>query len=437
MSDIVISVEKLSKRYRISLGEEQAKTWPAALRQSLGRPFSYLREMMRPPTEDEILWALRDVSFEVRRGEVVGVIGRNGAGKSTLLKILSQITDPTEGRAVIKGRVGSLLEVGTGFHPELTGRENVHLSGAILGMKRREIEQKFDEIVDFAGIERFIDTPVKRYSSGMRVRLAFAVAAHLEPEIMIVDEVLAVGDLAFQQKCLGKMDDVAHGGRTVLFVSHSMPTIARLCPRSILLENGHVVVDSDTPSAIRAYTNDLLKLTEIQSWELLEDAPGDEVVRLLVAGIFNDDGTPASLVDITQPLQIKIGYHVSQPNRRLRCAASVFTQNVCAFSAIEPADSGRQQPGYYESVVSIPANFLSEGDHSVNISIFSSRGAKVWHVSLKSALNFQVYDPMNGRSVRGDYAHNFNGVVRPHLNWQLHHHPNGTVKEGYGAPTGY
>jgi lipopolysaccharide transport system ATP-binding protein len=287
-------------------------------------------------------------------------------------------------------------------------------------MKRREIQRKFDEIVDFAGIAQFIDTPVKRYSSGMRVRLAFAVAAHLEPEIMIVDEVLAVGDLAFQQKCLGKMDDVAHGGRTVLFVSHSMPTIARLCPRSILLDNGRVVVDGATPAAIRAYTNDLLKLTEVQSWELLEDAPGDEVVRLLLAGIFDHDGAPTSLVDITQPLQIKIGYHVSQPNRRLRCAAMVYTQNVCAFSAVEPAGSGREHPGYYESIVSIPANFLTEGDHSVNISIFSSRGTKVWHVSLKNALNFQVFDP-----VTGDSTHDLSGIVRPRLDWQLHYHPNG------------
>jgi len=225
MKDIAICVDKLSKRYRIGARQKREATLRKRLGNMLASPFEYLRASLRPPTEDETLWALRDVSFEVQHGEVLGIIGRNGAGKSTLLKILSRITEPTSGTAALYGRVGSLLEVGTGFHPELTGRENIYMNGAILGMRRAEIDAKFDEIVDFAGVEKFIDTPVKRYSSGMYVRLGFAVAAHLEPEILIVDEVLAVGDAEFQKKCLGKMGEVAKGGRTVLFVSHNMASV--------------------------------------------------------------------------------------------------------------------------------------------------------------------------------------------------------------------
>lgn len=253
MSDIALTVNNLGKRYRIG-DKEQA---PTSLREGLisiaASPFRYLQQMMRPMTDDETLWALRNVSFDIKRGEVVGFVGRNGAGKSTLLKILSRITEPTEGRVVLNGRVGSLLEVGTGFHPELTGRENIFLNGSILGMKRVEIERKFDEIVAFSEIEKFLDTPVKRYSSGMAVRLAFAVAAHLEPEIMVIDEVLAVGDLAFQKKCLGKMEDVAQQGRTILFVSHNMQAVRNLCTRCILLDKGRMIFDGTTAETASLY----------------------------------------------------------------------------------------------------------------------------------------------------------------------------------------
>jgi lipopolysaccharide transport system ATP-binding protein len=240
MKRLPIVVEKLSKRFRITQPPPPTTTRGEAVMAALRAPFQYMSEMMRPPTEAETLWALRDVSFDVQQGEVVGIIGRNGAGKSSLLKILSRITDPTSGRATLVGRVGSLLEVGTGFNHELTGRENIYLSGTILGMRRAEIDRRFDEIVDFAGVEKFIDTPVKRYSSGMNVRLGFAVAAHLEPEILIIDEVLSVGDAAFQRKSLGKMENIAGEGRTILFVSHSMPSIQAFCQRVILLENGQI-----------------------------------------------------------------------------------------------------------------------------------------------------------------------------------------------------
>jgi lipopolysaccharide transport system ATP-binding protein len=253
MSDVAIRVDGLSKRYRIGQREARADSLQDALLGIVRSPFQYLLTMTRPPTESETLWSLRDVSFEVKRGEVLGVIGQNGSGKSTLLKILSRITEPTTGRAVIKGRVGSLLEVGTGFHPELTGRENIFLNGAILGMKREEIARKFDEIVEFAEIGKMIDTPVKRYSSGMYVRLGFSVAAHLEPEILVVDEVLAVGDAAFQRRSLGRMNKMAMSGRTVLFVSHTMAAIQSLCSGVMLLNGGRVVAIGDTGQIVENY----------------------------------------------------------------------------------------------------------------------------------------------------------------------------------------
>ena len=258
MNNIAIKVENLGKRYRI--GEiQQYKALRDTMTDALYAPFRGISQLVNPkseitnPKSNNHIWALKDVSFEVKQGEVIGIIGRNGAGKSTLLKILSRITEPTEGRAEIHGRMGSLLEVGTGFHPELTGRENIYLNGAIIGMKKVEIVRKFDEIVAFAEIEKFIDTPVKHYSSGMYVRLAFAVAAHLEPEILLIDEVLAVGDLAFQKKCLGKMEDVAKEGRTVLFVSHNMQAISQLCNRAILLDNGKLSKDDATQQTLNAY----------------------------------------------------------------------------------------------------------------------------------------------------------------------------------------
>jgi len=259
MSDTVITVENLSKRYRIGLKEQRNETLAGALLDALRAPvqnFRRLRSLTHfgDNEEEDVIWALRDVSFEVKRGEVVGIIGRNGAGKSTLLKILAGITEPTSGRAVIRGRVGSLLEVGTGMHPELTGRENIYLSGTILGMTKGEIDRKFDEIVEFAEIGKFIDTPIKRYSSGMKVRLGFAIAAHLEPEILLVDEVLAVGDAAFQKKCLGKMGEVAGEGRTVLFVSHNIGAVAKLCRRGLVIDKGRLLLVGPVDQALRSYT---------------------------------------------------------------------------------------------------------------------------------------------------------------------------------------
>ncbi|MFC2046000.1 ABC transporter ATP-binding protein [Chloroflexota bacterium] len=296
MREVAIRVENLGKRYRIGAARERHDTLRDAVTAGVQAPLRRLRRGTEAGRDTrDMIWALKDVSFEVQAGEVLGIIGRNGAGKTTLLKILSRITEPTDGRAEIRGRVGSLLEVGTGFHPELTGRENIYLSGAILGMRRHVTERKFDEIVDFSGVEKFIDTPIKRYSSGMNVRLGFAVAAHLEPEILLVDEVLAVGDAAFQRKCLGKMEDVSRQGRTVLFVSHNMGAMRTLCPRGILLDGGTVKTDGDADQAIACYLNSL-EATSSQLVGERTDRRGQGSVRLTGVDISNCASPPSGIL---------------------------------------------------------------------------------------------------------------------------------------------
>jgi lipopolysaccharide transport system ATP-binding protein len=316
MGNTAVRVVGLGKRYRIGLRQRR----PATLRETISRaaaaPFSYAASLLRLPSEDEILWALKDVSFEVPQGAVVGIIGRNGAGKSTLLKILSRITEPTEGYAELYGRVGSLLEVGTGFHPELTGRENIYLSGTILGMTRSEVGRKFDQIVDFSGIERFIDTPVKRYSSGMYVRLAFAVAAHLEPEILLVDEVLAVGDVEFQQKCLGKMSDVAGEGRTVLFVSHNMSAVRQLCETAMLLDAGMIHQKGSASECVDSYLGRYMmrKGTILQHMVVR-----DPIVQIIDIHVNATREDVIYLESDTRKLEISFGARVLSP-----CMASVY-----------------------------------------------------------------------------------------------------------------
>jgi lipopolysaccharide transport system ATP-binding protein len=304
MSSIAIRVQDLGKEYRIGVRAGKYKT----LRESLASfASSPLRLLGRGKKADERIWALRDVTFAVGQGEVVGIIGRNGAGKSTLLKILARITEPTCGLAEIHGRVGSLLEVGTGFHPELTGRENIFLNGAILGMRRAEIARKFDEIVAFSEVETFIDTPVKRYSSGMYLRLAFAVAAHLEPEILLVDEVLAVGDAEFQKKCLGKMGDVAREGRTVIFVSHNMPAVQALCSRAILLRHGGIVLDGDISDVLREYLG-YLHETAVDAFGNNPERSGDGAIRLTGARLLDDQQQPASRLVAGRPVTLEFSY---------------------------------------------------------------------------------------------------------------------------------
>jgi lipopolysaccharide transport system ATP-binding protein len=327
MTEISIIVENLSKMYNIGISRQRHDTLRDQFIDLVASPF---RHKGVDSADDGIIWALKDVSFEVRQGEVLGVIGRNGAGKSTLLKLLSRITEPTSGRAVINGRVGSLLEVGTGFHPELTGRENIFLNGAILGMHRHEISKKFDEIVAFAEIDKFLDTPVKRYSSGMYVRLAFAVAAHLEPEILLVDEVLAVGDVAFQKKCLGKMGNVAKEGRTVLFISHNLASISNLSHRACLIDNGQLVKDGETEDVINFYMQSINQFdnSSIKDNSLLniKQREGNGDLRFSDLKIFDSHDNPISLLKCGDDVTFELGYsgQVNLKNKNVVMSIAFF-----------------------------------------------------------------------------------------------------------------
>jgi lipopolysaccharide transport system ATP-binding protein len=363
---------------------------------------------------EETIWALKNVSFEVKGGEVVGIIGRNGAGKTTLLKVLSRITKPTAGCAEVRGRVGSLLEVGTGFHPELTGRENIYLNGAILGMKKAEIERKFDEIVAFAEIEKFMDTPVKRYSSGMYVRLAFAVAAHLEPEILLVDEVLAVGDAQFQKKCLGKMGDVAREGRTVLFVSHNMAAITRLCPRTVLLDEGRVLIDGNSQEVVSAYLKSDLGTAATREWPDLQAAPGDHVVRLRAVRVLTEEGCPAESVQPQQPVGLEMEFDVLESGYVLVPIFHIFSERGGhLFSAADrdPAWQDRPRPsGRFVSVVWVPENLFNEGRFTVNVSV-NSADQVINHFYAYDAVSLIVAD-----SLHDDYQPTA-GSIRPAVQW--------------------
>jgi lipopolysaccharide transport system ATP-binding protein len=351
MGDIAIRVDDLGKRYRIGTIQKRHDTLRDALVAGIRAPLNRLRRNLNPSADTQVgkefIWALRNVSLEVRHGEVLGIVGRNGAGKSTLLKILSRITEPTEGRAELYGRVGSLLEVGTGFHQELTGRENLYLSGAILGMRKTEIDRKFDEIVDFADIGKLIDTPVKRYSSGMYVRLAFAVAAHLEPEILLVDEVLAVGDVAFQRKCLGRMGDVARQGRTVLFVSHNMAAVQTLCSRGILLRKGRVWASGTPSETVASY---LRTLEETASQDLLQrtERRGRGRVRLARIDISAGEGARLGTLVVGQPA--RFAFFLTEVRRGIACTFTIYDQYGQAVANLNSAVSGSQD--LYEPVPS-------------------------------------------------------------------------------------
>lgn len=418
MSKYAISVENVSKQYQIGQ-REPYRTLRDALVETWMAPFRRLRHLtdFSKPAAQSTFWALKDVSFQVQPGDVIGIIGPNGAGKSTLLKILSRITEPTLGRARLRGRVGSLLEVGTGFNGELTGRDNIYLNGAILGMKRREIERKFDEIVAFSELETFIDTPVKRYSSGMYMRLAFSVAAHLEPEILIIDEVLAVGDAAFQRKSLGKMQDVSSEGRTVLFVSHNMPIINRLCNRAILIDQGRVVADGETLSVTAAYLNRVSESGGGRDWNL-ESAPGNRRLKLLSAKVLQN-GIPTSVTQVSESLSVQLEYMLFEPDLFFRCAVLLYTQGVCAFSTVEPAEASRPQPGRYTSTVIIPPDLLVEGEYAISIFVFATMDSRLHYVKVKEAVVFQVVDTRPDAASRNEHAYKLPGLVRPPLAWEM------------------
>jgi len=361
------------------------------------------------------VYALKDVSFEVKRGEVLGIIGRNGAGKSTLLKILSRVTTQSSGQIKVKGRIASLLEVGTGFHPELTGRENIFLNGAILGMRKAEIARKFDEIVEFSGCARYIDTPVKRYSSGMYVRLAFAVAAHLEPEILIVDEVLAVGDAEFQKKCLGKMKDVAGHGRTILFVSHNMSAVMNLCTRCLYTKNGMIAADGETAGVVDCYLRDNAVRKSEVSFTSLDMNACSKQVSVLGARVLNSKGDIGGTILTTEPTFIEVDYVQLKNEAAPKLNIHLSTEdNTCAFACFE-ITNGVKKRGKIRSRVEIPAEFLNSRSYTVSIYFTNVTNNKPV-IELKDILVLEVVDNMDAPS-RQDYKGYFPGVVRPVMPW--------------------
>ena len=423
-SEIAIRAEGIGKRYRI--GATQGVSRYRSLREDIAELASRRRSKAREGQKD--LWALKDVSLEIRAGETVGIIGRNGAGKSTLLKILARITPPTSGRGETVGRVGSLLEVGTGFHPELTGRENIQLSAAIMGMRRHEVSARFDEIVEFSGLEKFLDTPVKRYSSGMYMRLAFSVAAHLEPEILLVDEVLAVGDADFQKKCLGRMEEFGGTGRTVLFVSHSMPSVLRLCPRVILLDDGHLTADGNGSHVVEEYMGRGSGGAE-REWPDISTAPGDDRVRLKSVRVVNASGEPTPEIDIREPVFVEVDYWNLSRDPDFRAFANIHFFNAEGTYLFISGDTNnmtwRRQPrraGLVRTRCRVPGNFFAEGGVFITAAV-SSLDPTVIHAIENDAVAFHVMDPSEGDGVRGEWAGEFPGVVRPMLEWQLTEEP--------------
>jgi lipopolysaccharide transport system ATP-binding protein len=419
VSETVITVEGLSKRY--TLRHQAARgSLREKLTSALHAPARWLRRSSEVKSGlHEEFWALRDVSFSVNRGEVIGIIGRNGAGKSTLLKILSRIIEPTAGRVTLHGRVSSLLEVGTGFHPELTGRENIFLNGAILGMVRTEISRKFDEIVAFAEVERFIDTPVKHYSSGMYVRLAFAVAAHLEPEILIIDEVLAVGDTAFQQKCLGKIGSVARGGRTVLFVSHNMAVVQNLCSHAILLRDGRLSLRGTAQVCVSEY---LRSTTESSGEVLVENQPpaASSEFRFIRIAVIGPDGRPTAQVNLSAGVCIELDYRLDRPVRGAQIVFELWNElGVCVLCSsdfdTEPERFFADKPaGRHRVRCRIPRDFLRPGTFALHVS------ASVPNVrplaELPNVLGFQVVDD---GSILIKLSQDRRGVVLPILPWEI------------------
>ena len=411
-----VTAEGISKEYRIG----QMRPAYGTLRDSIAHSVKRIRTgHLHDPAET--IWAVRDVSFQADEGEVLGIIGPNGAGKSTLLKILTRITTPTEGRAEIRGRVGSLLEVGTGFHPELTGRENISLNGSILGMTRGEIAQNFDAIVEFSGVEKFIDTPVKRYSSGMFVRLAFSVAAHFEPEVMIVDEVLSVGDADFQRRSLGRMEDIGDSGRTVLFVSHNLQAMLQLCDRSLLLKEGRVVRDGPTADVVAFYEQETMGTGPEVVWADPAEAPGNDLARLQSVRVVDEDGNTAPTLDVRRPIGIEIAFEVLRDGWPIVPKVKVHDQHwaIC-FNAmdVDPRWHEPTPPGEYVATAWIPPNLLNEGRHQVDADVVTIASPKlIPHASVHQAVAFHVYDPAEGDSARGIFLGQWRGAVRPLLDW--------------------
>jgi len=413
----IVRAEGLWKEYRLGMFEAAYGTLRETIANAVRSPLKKFRSQ-NGGMNGETLWALKNLSFIVDPSEVIGIIGRNGAGKSTLLKVLSRITEPTRGRVELYGRVASLLEVGTGFHPELTGRENIYLNGAILGMRRTEIQRKFDEIVAFSDLEKFLDTPVKRYSSGMYMRLAFAVASHLEPEILLVDEVLAVGDAAFQKKCLGKMGDVAKEGRTVIFVSHNMLAVQSLCQRVLWLEHGEIVENGPAGTVVSNYLNKSFGGTTGSEavWPEVEGAPGNDTVRLHAIRVRSDEGDAAAPVTMKTPFSIEIEYWNLKPDVQLHITLHVYTEHeIMAFTTGSGRDSASDRPlpmGLFRSVCHVPGGLLNTGRHRFNVLVVKNKSNVIF--KYESRVSFEIVD-LDERNL--SWYGREPGVVQPVLQW--------------------
>jgi len=413
----VVSVENIGKQYKIFSEVNRYTTLRDKIVETVKAPF----KMILNPTGSETFWALRNISFEVESGRAIGIIGKNGAGKSTLLKILSRVVEPTEGRAEIRGRVGTLLEVGTGFHPELTGRENIYLNGAILGMKRAEIDRKFDEIVAFSEIEQFLDTPVKRYSSGMYTRLAFSVSAHLEPEILIVDEVLAVGDAEFQKKCLGKMSDVASGGRTVIFVSHNMSAILRLTSECIILEHGKMVMRAPSQEAVDYYLTHDYEQGGERRWNAEEASAATKPFRPVALRVLNSKNVVTDSLRSTEPITIEFEYELDSTINSLRTGIYLSTTRgeyvFTSFDTDEPDKYNQhldRKSGRYISRCTLPADLLNDGRYilGVNASVFQIKS----YFTDQTAVSINV----NASGAPGmQWTESRQGVIRPRFEWEI------------------
>lgn len=421
MKPPMISIQNIGKAYNVY----QSKTYKT-IRDTLSDSVHNLLNKPHPSKKEKKRWAVKNISFDVSEGEVVGIIGRNGAGKSTLLKIIARITEPTCGSGTLRGRTGSLLEVGTGFHPELTGRENIFLNGAILGMRKNEIKNKFDEIADFSEVADFIDTPIKYYSSGMRMRLAFSVAAYLEPEILLIDEVLAVGDLQFQKKCMGKMHDVARGGRTILFVSHNMASIAQLCDRVILLNQGEIEQDGTASDVIHHYLSSLKNEKSVCSWDIERDAPGNNDFKLQSISIENQNGVINNNLSTDDDIRIKIRYRnykegatfLLNINIKDEDGNWVFTtvNTPSANREVDPMFGKPHAVGTYEAVCTIPRNLMNDRSYFIYLAIAPNKsisGDPI--VRLEDIMSFTVHD---SGSTRKEYHRPYLGNIRPKLVWK-------------------
>ncbi|WP_100629618.1 ABC transporter ATP-binding protein [Algoriphagus formosus] len=418
MSDTIIKVENLSKRYRIGLQEKKADTFAQQLWNNLKAPvknFQRIKSLGKFDEEEEsVHWALKDVSFEVKQGEVLGIIGKNGAGKSTLLKILSKITEPTSGRIEMNGRVAALLEVGTGFHPELTGRENIYMNGTILGMTKKEIDRKLDEIIDFSGVEKYVDTPVKFYSSGMRVRLGFSVAAHLEPEILIIDEVLAVGDFEFQKKCLGKMKDVSVSGRTVLFVSHNLEAVKNLCDRVLLIENGIIVKNDRTTSVIDFYLQKSISSNRKIEWDF-KSAPGDDMAKFKSVELIGSNSGEKNYIDREEDFEISIWFWILEFNQEINLSLRFFTgTGECLMNLHSQLPGVKLDKGLHNAKCLIPGKLLNDGLFSISVMIVKDSSKVLCHV--KDVLSFEVVET---RMREMNWLGKIPGFIRPEINFSI------------------